>query len=208
MPRRTRSPVARVLADLARALGRAEIDWYLFGAQAAILRGLRRNTVDVDITVITELDGEQLTRALGRVFVLRVPDAAGFARVTRVLPLIHNPTKTDVDVVLGTVGLETHFLDRADMIDVEGVAVRVPNVADLVLMKLISGRSRDLEDAFELACFDPSKLDAASIRETLLRIEEGLGEGGLVERLDAILRRLPLAQRPREGRPARRKPPR
>jgi hypothetical protein len=191
MPPRTRSPVARVLADLGRALARAGIDWYLFGAQAAILRGLRRTTVDVDVTVFTELDGERLSQSLGRGFALRVPDAKGFARVTRVLPLVHAATKTDVDVVLGTVGLETHFLERAELLDVEGFSVRVPGVEDLVLMKLIAGRERDIEDAFELVCFDPTKVDVASVRDILERIEEGVGEAGLVDRLDAVVRRLP-----------------
>ena len=45
MPPLTRSPVGFVLADLADGLGRLGVDWYLFGAQAATLRGLRRTTV-------------------------------------------------------------------------------------------------------------------------------------------------------------------
>jgi uncharacterized nucleotidyltransferase DUF6036 len=205
MPRRTRSAAARVLADLGRALGRLRIEWYLFGAQAAVLRGLRRNTADVDITVFTELDGEQLAGRLARAFALRVPDAAGFAKRTHVLPLIHNATKMDVDVVLGTLGLETHFLERSEIVDVEGVPVRVPLLADLVVMKLIAGRPRDIEDAYELVAFEPARVPRAEIRAALAEIEQAIGEGGLVERWDAVERRVPGPAKRDGGRPSSRR---
>src|SRR5580765_8174440 len=48
---RMRSPVADLLADAAAALAAADVRWYLFGAQAAILHGAARLTADVDITV-------------------------------------------------------------------------------------------------------------------------------------------------------------
>lgn len=51
MPRQLRSSLARVLADLHELLAAQGLEWYLFGARAAQLRGLRRATVDVDITV-------------------------------------------------------------------------------------------------------------------------------------------------------------
>jgi hypothetical protein len=35
------SPAADVLRDLGRMLDAAGVDWYLFGAQAALLRGAR-----------------------------------------------------------------------------------------------------------------------------------------------------------------------
>jgi hypothetical protein len=45
------SPVAELLADLAAAFDQRRVDWYLFGAQAAILHGAARLTADVDVTV-------------------------------------------------------------------------------------------------------------------------------------------------------------
>ena len=127
MPPRARSPVVRVLADLRRILGRLGVDWYLFGAQAATLRGLRRTTFDVDVTVVgAALDAQALVRALQRTFALRVPDVGEFVRTTRVLPLSHRATGFDVDLVLGAPGLESWLLERSEAMVVEGVSIRVP----------------------------------------------------------------------------------
>ena len=46
------SPVAEVVAALAAAFDSLGVDWYLFGAQAALLHGSERMTHDVDVTVM------------------------------------------------------------------------------------------------------------------------------------------------------------
>jgi hypothetical protein len=48
---RMRSPVADLLADLTAALAAANVEWFLFGAQAAIAYGVARLTADVDVTI-------------------------------------------------------------------------------------------------------------------------------------------------------------
>lgn len=119
MPPRPRSSLARVLADLQTGLAAAGLEWYLFGARAAQLRGLRRATVDVDITVFAQSnDASVVVAALADSFSLRVPDLEAFVRTTRVLPLIHDRTSIPVDAVLGGPGLEPYFsrsrrVDRA-----------------------------------------------------------------------------------------------
>lgn len=46
------SPADEVIGDLGRILDALAVDWYLFGAQAAFIRGARRMTADVDVTVL------------------------------------------------------------------------------------------------------------------------------------------------------------
>ncbi len=141
MPPRPRSSLARVLADLQTGLAAAGLEWYLFGARAAQLRGLRRATVDVDITVFAQSnDASVVVAALADSFSLRVPDLEAFVRTTRVLPLIHDRTSIPVDAVLGGPGLEPYFLARAESIEHEGVPVHVPIAEDLVVMKVLAGR--------------------------------------------------------------------
>lgn len=209
MPRRSRSTVGRVLADLGREFARLRLDWYLFGAQAAILRGLRRSTLDVDVTVFAPShDGSVLARELDRQFALRVADVAEFTRSTRVLPLVHRATRLDVDLVLAGPGLEPYFLERSQPIDVDGLAVSVPLAEDLALMKLISGRERDLADVVELVLFDRSAIDLPRLREFLGQIEADIGESGLTAALDIVERRVGGATPPPvRSPPRRRKPP-
>lgn len=72
-------PAADVLGDLGRMLDAAGVDWYLFGAQAALLRGSRRSTADVDVTVFAgAVPPRELLGKLSGAFELRVDDRDGF----------------------------------------------------------------------------------------------------------------------------------
>lgn len=183
------SPVAEALADLARALGRHGRPWYVFGAQAVILHGLPRLTADVDVTVVEgNSDTHALVDTLADVGItLRVPDVDGFVAATRVLPLRHAATGMPIDVVLGGPGLEEEFAARAEIHRVGEVDVPVARLEDLLIGKLIAGRSKDLEDARAMLAGNPGRVDRREVRETLRVVTEALGEDDLVARFDAVL---------------------
>lgn len=145
--------VGDVLHDLAAPFAEAGVDWYLFGAQAALLRGSRRMTADVDFTV---LPGETPTAAISRALErnglsVRAPDVDDFVATSRVIPVIHRSTGMPVYVVLGGPGLEEEFLAGAEAVTLHDFEIRVPRAADLVLMKLTPGRGTDLDDAEAIA---------------------------------------------------------
>src|SRR5581483_9368379 len=83
-------------------------------------------------------------RAFG--FVPRVPDALTFAREARVLLLRHAPTGIDVDVALGSLPFEEEALRRARAVRVARVSVPLPTPEDLIIMKAVAHRERDLLD--------------------------------------------------------------
>lgn len=101
------SPVAEILGALGRALDELQVGWYLFGAQAALARGSRRLTEDIDVTVLLgEVTPELLINRLqASGFSVRVPNVEDFIAVTRVLPFVHDATMMPVDVVIGGPGL-------------------------------------------------------------------------------------------------------
>ena len=186
-----RSPVAELLAVLASALDRLGVAWYLFGAQAALLYGAARLTADVDVTVRL---GDQPTSALvdalvAAGFELRVRDVHGFVERTRVLPLAHRPTGIPVDVVLAGPGPEELFLARARQETVEGVAVKVASPEDVVAMKVLAGRPKDLEDAEAIVAAQGDRLDLSLVRETLGMLERALDQADLLPALDRLLER-------------------
>ena len=76
MPSPHTAPVD-ALAALGAAFSELRAQWYVFGAQAAIVWGRPRLTADIDVTVRLEPDDpEQLVRILeASGFTLRVPDA-------------------------------------------------------------------------------------------------------------------------------------
>ena len=170
--------------------------WYVFGAQAAILRGAVRHTEDVDFTI--DLAGRatrDLVDALAtRGVALRVTDADDFIAATQVLPLVHRASGTPIDVVLAGSALEARFFDRAESITVDGVDIRVPCIEDLLVMKVLAARPKDLEDVAAIAAANPDH-DAAAVRETRREIEAAIEHDDLLPAYDAALVRARRARR-------------
>lgn len=186
------SPLAELLADLARALGALGVRWYVFGAQAAIVYGVARLTADVDVTVEA---GPRPTRdvvaglqAAG--FTLRVADVEGFVERTRVLPLAHHRTRIPVDVVLAGPGLEELFLSRVEEHVIAGVRLPVVSAEDLVAMKILAGRAKDLDDVETVVRARHDRLDMARIRTTLEALEKALDRADLASELPRIVARV------------------
>jgi hypothetical protein len=147
-----RSPVADLLADLGAALDTLGVRWYLFGAQAAILYGVARLTADVDVTVqvpVHQPVPTWLPALAARRFQPRFT-APAFLAQTRVLPLVHEPTSLPVDLVLAGPGLEEDFQERAHRLAMDDVLVPVVDVSDLVVLKVLAARAKDLEDVATL----------------------------------------------------------
>lgn len=182
------SPFADVLAAFARAFERAGVRWYLFGAQAAIIHGAARLTADVDVTAhLADVSPQLLERALlDAGFTLRIPDPEFVVR-TRVLPVVHAASGIPADIVLASPGLEEVFLDRAKVLDVDGVRVPVACAEDVVVMKLLAGRSKDLDDVVAILAAHPDDLDLDLVRATLRMLEEALDQSDLRPALDQAL---------------------
>lgn len=186
-----RSPVAELLAGVGRALGSLGVRWFLFGAQAAIVHGATRLTADVDVTADPEdRSTASLVAAFRREgFALRVADADGFVEKTRVLPLVHEPSGILCDVVLAGPGIEELFFERARPYDVGGVRVPVVAADDLLAMKILAGRPKDLEDALAVVRVQGGALDLGRARTTLGMLERALDRRDLQPALEAVLER-------------------
>jgi len=188
-----RSPVADLLADLAAALDAQGIPWYLFGAQAAIVYGVARLTADVDVTVQAPANrpvAEWIATLEAHEFQPRFRDPAFLAQ-TRVLPLVHNPTRLPVDLVLAGPGLEAEFLARARRLSVDGVVVPVVDVSDLVILKVLAARPKDLDDVAALLRVQGDLIDDARVRHVLAILEQALGQSDLVPEFERLRAQAP-----------------
>lgn len=175
------SPVDVALADLAGALETLGVAWFLFGAQAAIIYGSTRVTEDIDVTVaLGDHEPRALVAALTDAgFGLRVRDTAGFVEKTRVLPVVHLATAMPVDVVFAGPGLEELFLARIRRHRRGGRSIPVASPEDLIVMKVLAGRPRDIDDVRSVLRALGPELDMALITETLELLEEALAQNDL-----------------------------
>lgn len=187
------SVLAEPCAAIERALGPLGVRWFLFGAQAAALRGVRRFTADLDITIDP---GSQSVATIVAAFereglTLRVADVDEFVQETRVLPMRFGDLP--VDVVLAGPGFEDRFFDRAERVEVDGASIFVARTEDLVVMKILAGRPKDIEDV--VAMLVANRVADAEIRSDLAELERLLDQSDLLLAFEATRARAARARR-------------
>ncbi len=94
------------------------------------------------------------------------------------------------DLVLAGPGLEEEFLARAETHRIDGVDVSVIAVSDLMVLKVLAGRAKDLEDVAMLLQAQGSAVDRAHVRRVLGLLEEALGQSDLLATFEQIQSRI------------------
>lgn len=137
---------------LTAALRGLAIPHAIIGGVAVISYGIARATVDVDVTIPgegVEIDG--LIAALEKAgFDQRISDAATFARRSQVLLLRHRASQVPVDLALAWLPFEREMLAATVQRAFAGLSIPVPSVTDLLIMKIVAHRPKDVGDAEQL----------------------------------------------------------
>jgi hypothetical protein len=148
--------------DLLLALSRSAIRYSIVGGVAVNLHGVPRLTYDVDIVVLPEAGDLAATEALlvGMGLRCRLPlslpaladpslrqhlrDERNLLAVTFTDPA--DPLR-EVDVLVSPPVDAVQLLARAVEMNLDGAAIKVVSLADLVALKRASGRAQDMDDA-------------------------------------------------------------
>jgi hypothetical protein len=170
----------------------------VIGGLAVALLGRPRVTRDIDAMVLLPEDRWPAFVDAGSAFgfVPRLPDTLAFAREARVLLLRHQPTAIDVDVALGCLPFEEEVVARATAVQVAGVSVPLPTPEDLIIMKAVAHRDRDLLDIEGLLAAHPH-LDVRRIRRWVRAFADALDTPELY---DDLQRRLAHRSHRKRGR--------
>jgi hypothetical protein len=72
---------------------------------------------------------------------------------------------------------------------IEGTTVPVASAEDIIVMKLLAGRPKDVEDVVAIAAAQGERLDIAYIRQTLRELEQALSQSDLVPAFEQALAR-------------------
>lgn len=151
----------RVVLEPLRALQNA-LDHFnnkgvIIGGIAVSLLGKPRLTADLDAMLIASV--EQISEIL-EVFraegmLPRLKEPIPFARRNRILLLRHT-TGTNIDISLGCLPFELEVIERSIVVEVEGISLRLPSVEDLIIMKAVANREKDLQDIRSLVEIHPA----------------------------------------------------
>ncbi|MGD8406662.1 MAG: nucleotidyl transferase AbiEii/AbiGii toxin family protein [Anaerolineales bacterium] len=142
-------PLLDALDALQHLLLRFDNKGVIVGGAAVSILGRARFTEDVDaVFLVSNKDLPRLLElAKEQGIEPRVDNAVDFARKNRVLLLKHIPTDTSVDISLGALPFEDEMVERGVLYEVDqALQLRLPTPEDLVIMKAIAHRPKDLED--------------------------------------------------------------
>ena len=195
MAERVPASLESALADLMGWLDAAHIPSMIIGGVAASVLGRPRLTQDVDaLAVLPEADWAEAIRLAPQFNILsRIDNALQFAKRSRVLLMRHTTSGIDVDLTFGELPFERAAVANCENHDVGGIRVRLPRVEDLLVMKAIARRPKDLEDLQGLLAAHP-ELDVASARRWIREFAIAMSMPDMLREFDAL-----LAQRPSQG---------
>lgn len=130
----------------------------IIGGVAVSMLGKPRFTADVDAMMLLSL--EDLPRlvkvAAEEGLIPRITDAEEFARDRRVLLLHHEESGINVDISLGLLPFEVEAVERSVVHQAYPIMIRLPTPEDLIILKAIAHRPKDLEDIRAIIASTPN----------------------------------------------------
>lgn len=177
--------VIKAAAEL-QALCQSQGWRFCFIGGIAVLRwGEPRETVDVDLTLLTGFGGEEsFIQTLLERFEGRIPDAAGFARERRVL-LLRSSKGVGLDVALGGLPFEESVVQRSSLFDYSpNIALRTCSAEDLIVLKAFATRGQDWVDVEKIIVRQTGNLDWKYISDQLRPLAELKGAPELLDELE------------------------
>jgi hypothetical protein len=147
--------------------------------------GEPRETVDVDLTLLTGFGGEEpFIERLLQQYAGRVDDPAEFARRHRVL-LLRAPSGVGIDIALGGLPFEESVVSRSSLFSFPGGAdLRTCSAEDLIVLKAFASRPRDWIDVEGIIVRQTGKLDWTYIDQQLGPLAELKGAPEILSELE------------------------
>lgn len=160
----------------------------VIGGVAASILGKPRLTADADAMLLLSIeDVPQLVELAEQVGLTpRLPDVVEFARRSRVVLFEHKATSINVDISLGLLPFEVEAVERSQNHQIGTINVRLPTAEDLIILKAVAHRPKDLLDIAAVIASNP-KLDRQRIAFWVRQFAELLEMPELWEEIEELL---------------------
>jgi len=178
------------LADLVKWLDDAKMPSMVIGGVAASVLGRPRLTQDVDaLAILPEGDWANAVATAAHYGIHpRIENPLDFARRSRVLLMRHAESGIDIDVTFGGLSFEQTAIDNSAIHDIGGLRVRLPRVEDLLIMKAIARRPKDLQDIEGLLAAHP-EADVATVRQSIREFATAMSMSDMLDDFDNLVAR-------------------
>ena len=146
-------PFRAAIESLQRLLHKYNDRGVIIGGVAVGLLGKPRYTADIDAVFLLSVEEIPQFLEFARVENIfpRIQNAEEFARKNRVLLLKYGPTEVGIDISLGLLPFEEEMVERGITKSVASLSIRLPTPEDLIIMKAIANRPKDLDDIRTIA---------------------------------------------------------
>jgi predicted nucleotidyltransferase len=187
---RVHATLLAALADLVKWLDDAKMPSMIIGGVAASVLGRPRLTQDVDaLAILPEADwADAVSTAAHHGIHPRIENPLDFARRSRVLLMRHVESGIDIDLTFGRLSFELTAIDHSEIHDVGGVRVRLPRVEDLLIMKAIARRPKDLQDIEGLLAANPDA-DVVAVRQWVREFATAMSMSDMLDDFDKVVAR-------------------
>ncbi len=178
------------LAGLMEWLDAANIPSMVVGGVAASALGRPRLTQDVDaLAILPEAEwANALSIAASHGILPRIEHPLDFARRSRVLLLRHAESEIDIDVIFGGLSFEQAAIDNSKVHDIGGLRVRLPRIEDLLVMKAVARRPKDLQDIEGLLAAHP-EADVTAVRRWVSEFATAMSMSDMLKDFDNLVAR-------------------
>ncbi len=149
------------LRSVVTVLEEQGIPYMLIGGMANLVWGEARTTQDIDVTV--QVDPTALSETIARlaqIFRVLPENPLAFVKRTRVLP-VATANGIRADLIFAELPYQEEAIRRARSVRLGDTEVRVCSPEDLIIHKIISERSKDLEDVKGIIHTQGAHLDRA-----------------------------------------------
>ena len=159
------SPLIKPLESLQRLLNRFSGRGMIIGGVAASLLGKPRLTADLDAVILLSPENVPLLIEIAREEGMspRLENADEFARRHHILLLRHVETGIPIDISLGMLPMEVEAVERSIEYPLGELIIRLPTPEDLIILKAVAHRPKDLADIQAVIDNHPD-LDRARIK--------------------------------------------
>lgn len=100
----------------------------------------------------------------------------------------HTATSTDIDVMLGMSPFEEKLIRQGVSVRIANTTIRLPKPEDLILMKIIAGRPKDLDDIRSILDTHP-RLNTAKLRNTVAELTEATANDQMLRSFDEVTKK-------------------
>jgi len=177
----------QTLEDIEKRCRTHQISYTVIGGIATIMHGYLRVTADVDVTILAEIDQlEKILNIFADDYISLKPDPLAFFQRCLFVPLQHKKTGIKVDVAAALSGIERLAVKRSQRRFYNDVEINVCTIEDLIIMKLVAARARDIGDLQMLIPSHRKELDLGYLRKRAKEFAD-VERSDVLEKLEEFL---------------------